>query len=660
VSFPGSTEWLDEHGILERVWNERPYVRYSPGNAAKTAGGSWVASASGLQRVLDEYAGLEDEQIKFAVKVANGGENPYRDEHLETMDGGFLIMRKSPPGLEHHGKAYAELRPDNAVATRRRWWEYHGPRPYPAHIAVDSKTGLPCKPKKDGGGPIGRTHLHTAEAMAAHITRQKFEDDHFPGDPRLDEVHWHQDVAKYCFMRGAYVTQRVQRKDGTWFERQEKDESESIARRLDMHDLAFERFERDPATIYFALEGCLKADAILSEIIRLDLDATVVSVPSVTLWRAQELDEFIELYLLRRRVVIVCDSDATRNPLVRTQGLLLRSFLLNRGVASAEIVTPEYPGSEDPSFLQRNPVPEAVAQKMFWKPFDGGRWAVDVTKLDKKGKPLLNGVDDLIGDAWKKNPNRKPLDELKRLGNQVSENVLQWVRDHPRKTMGKDYRADANDAIALEGMLAHASPPTGDFPHWTYWGSAETLATVLDYDEPPQSPARVVHYKKPDPARLPAWVRRTQRSLRSLVDRWALELLAGSDEIQQKRVRTKGGWRLTGFDFFDRPRYRIVAEELEPRELSRRSLAELPEADYYNRAADLLQGRANGDVKSVAIGKERMQTTDLVDERLSRIELREQMHGEALDDIRSTVHLLAERLEDEGFAEAARRLGFID
>jgi hypothetical protein len=467
---------------------------------------------------------------------------------------------------------YAELRPDNAVATKSRTWHYHGPRPYPEHVAIDAKTGRPCNPKEAGGGPIAESHLHTTKSMDAHVRRDKFEDDHFPGDPRLDQVHSHQDVAKYCFISSAWVTQQIQRKDGSWYDHKEKDESESIARRLDVHPWAADRL--GAGLIYVGLEGCIKADAILSEILRHDLDASVVSFPSVTLWNAgEELGEFVERYLLGKRVVIVCDSDGARNPLVRTQALLLRSYLHNRGARDTEIVAPPYPGSQ---------------QK------DGG-WVVDPAQLDDKGKPKLNGVDDHLGAGHE-------LGELKRLGNQTEEDMLQWVRDHPRRGMGKDWRADVRDAIALRGICENSAPPDNEFPHWTYRSSVGKLATVTEYeDPPPRAPARVIPYRERRRSSLPAWAQAVQDSMTSLIARGALEKVSGSEEVRPKMVRTSKGWRTFGWDYSDRPRYRIVPPELWPKKLGRRALSELPLADHYNRIADHLQNSRKENVKFDAI-----------------------------------------------------------
>jgi hypothetical protein len=612
----GASEWLKEHGILPDVWKER-YVRYSRGSAVQNSEGDWVGSTEGVQRILDEYAGLDfKQQVRFALNIANGGKDPYRQdnfskypgEHPQRVDaGGFLIMRHAPPRLEHYGKVYAEMRPDNSVATRYRTWHYHGPRPYPEHVKIDKKTGRPCKPKEAGWQtPIAASRIYAPEQMRDHIGRELYDDDHFPGDPRLNEVHCHQRVAKYCFIPGLRVDIAVVNEDGTPrmdengepITRSMKDE-ESIARRLDMHRMAAERLEAGVSLVYFCAEGCLKADAILSEILRYDLDASVVSVPSVTLWNCEELEDFIRMYLQGKRVVIVCDADGARNDRVWTQMLLLRSFLWNRGVADTEVVAPPYPGSK------QKPAPGWVFNraKKVWYLAPGQKWAVDPEQFDK-GKPLLNGVDDLIGAkpeqlerllGYRCEGSR--LDELRRLGNQVTEDIQQWIRKHPRKTKGKSHLADARDAMALEALLMHASRPNDIYPFWTYWSSAEMLATVLEYDEPPKPlPKHILYVSKRKPS-LPAKYDRVKRAMPSLVDRGLLEKIEGSEEIERKWVRVKGGKRRSvGYGYEQdadgkemRPRYRIVPPELAPNELGRRSLSELPEPEFYNRVADHLE-----------------------------------------------------------------------
>src|SRR5215207_836024 len=70
--------------------------------------------------------------------------------------------------------------------------------------------------------------------------------------------------------------------------RRVKNRKNNLARRVDIHPMALERLEAAEA-VYFGIEGCLKADAILSAIIREGRNESVFSVPSVSLWEAEEL-----------------------------------------------------------------------------------------------------------------------------------------------------------------------------------------------------------------------------------------------------------------------------------------------------------------------------------------------------------------------------------
>ena len=79
---------------------------------------------------------------------------------------------------------------------------------------------------------------------------------------------------------------------------------------------------------------------------------TVVSVPSVTLWGAPELDRFIDLFLkfvysanknVSPEIVIVPDADAYNadHRLVRQQALFFRSYLRRKGLEATIAAPPE-------------------------------------------------------------------------------------------------------------------------------------------------------------------------------------------------------------------------------------------------------------------------------------------------------------------------------
>lgn len=127
------------------------------------------------------------------------------------------------------------------------------------------------------------THLVTSHADGEGLVRCT---NHLPG------CHMHYGTHKYHFPKGA-----------------------GNGARLDMHPWAAERLQqllRSPTDWYvvFALEGCLKADAALEHILDHNEPATVVSVPSITLWhQADGLQRFTMEYLQGLSVYVVCDSD---------------------------------------------------------------------------------------------------------------------------------------------------------------------------------------------------------------------------------------------------------------------------------------------------------------------------------------------------------------
>jgi hypothetical protein len=101
-----------------------------------------------------------------------------------------------------------------------------------------------------------------------------------------------------------------------------------------MHPLAWERFTNAPR-VFFAIEGCIKSDAILSA------GVAVLGVPSVTLWDGPEEElEAVFRQFRDEEVVIVADSDWTRVPGVLTQAMLCRSALRRLGLRNVVVAAP--------------------------------------------------------------------------------------------------------------------------------------------------------------------------------------------------------------------------------------------------------------------------------------------------------------------------------
>jgi hypothetical protein len=105
------------------------------------------------------------------------------------------------------------------------------------------------------------------------------------------------------------------------------------AARIDMHPDAWTKFSNTPM-VFFVIEGCIKADAILTA------GYPVFSAPSVTLWDVPELKPVIERYAKNRVVYIVADADWYGNDQVLTQALLCRTRVLSLGAAEAHVCAP--------------------------------------------------------------------------------------------------------------------------------------------------------------------------------------------------------------------------------------------------------------------------------------------------------------------------------
>jgi hypothetical protein len=166
--------------------------------------------------------------------------------------------------------------------------------------------------------------------MEKHIAKE-----HPAGN--TNDVHSHENRAKYVFLSG-----------------------DDHARRVDVNPLAFRRRFRTGRSllrvcrVYFAIEGCLKADAILTAILKTGEDASVINVPSVTLWDTPDL-EFLANHFLdpwsereaRPEVVIVPDADWFSKPEVLTQALLCRSLCRRLGFETCIAAAPIWPGLQE-------------------------------------------------------------------------------------------------------------------------------------------------------------------------------------------------------------------------------------------------------------------------------------------------------------------------
>jgi hypothetical protein len=190
---------------------------------------------------------------------------------------GWVMTRHPIPGGE---PIFAELRPDGPVP--------QGPTVH-THSAPEFV---------DEGA---QWYLHT------HSDDEKVQDEHEAARAVCYVNHRHTNEKKYTFPMG-----------------------EGRAARLDVHPKALEMFERGRLKYaFYALEGVLKADAILSA------DEPAFSVPGVTLWYGarEEFTAFADRYLRGVTLFVITDSD-WHNPNVVFNGLLCMDSLMDAGITA--------------------------------------------------------------------------------------------------------------------------------------------------------------------------------------------------------------------------------------------------------------------------------------------------------------------------------------
>jgi hypothetical protein len=277
------------------------------------------------------YVDLEDVfQADPNYRDLEPGQLRFLDLLMEQSDG-IVMVRHAPPlkGIDLP-PIFAELRPLDAVLTSTR-----------RHNFIDKN------------GMFWAHHTKPYERLTRgwqkHVARDEALDDH----RRVNnpDEHQHENRAKYLFPPGVHrevpwknhehaaMTPdkleahlgRYEHPDGsdTIHFKRTKDPAVNRAKRIDVHPWAVEKLV-DAEVVYFALEGCLKADAILTEILRTGERASVCSVPSVTLWDCREFTYFVQQYVKGRICIIIPDADwqdERKGGAILSQALYCRSAI---------------------------------------------------------------------------------------------------------------------------------------------------------------------------------------------------------------------------------------------------------------------------------------------------------------------------------------------
>jgi hypothetical protein len=277
-SWGDSESFRRDHAISEEVWNRRGYGWYRSGADGVTDLGN-----------IDE--GYKNPAIREAVE-------------RRTRVPGLAIRRRALPGTREKPKPLAELRPDRPLPLYERWHAHPGPK---NHTHDYRDPFRPCHKNRHPPGSRRRGHhRHVEEAkylfLPAEMVERVWLAPVMP--PGVDLWDWiANDTAAQLSKRvGGDVTapwnKEVLEKrlglelpegevtiDGVVYKIESRmgKAAQSEAMRIDVNPLAWDML-RDAERVYLGAEGCIKADAMLTDIIRRGEKATVFSWPSVTLW----------------------------------------------------------------------------------------------------------------------------------------------------------------------------------------------------------------------------------------------------------------------------------------------------------------------------------------------------------------------------------------
>jgi hypothetical protein len=340
----------DDNGGPIRVTRHRKKCSTHSGGACdcKPAVSLGETCARNREAVIAAYETLLTSQQGFAKRIAG-------------LSDGLLIQRYAPPGLGLP-PIYPEMRPDNKVLVGQKWTE----------LARHDFDGRLPDWRRDRAWERDRVRIYTLAEARFHIVRH-------PDHGNLNASQMSDDEIRKLTLKELREIYEAGAKKGTHrhledptqyvFAKGEDPNGRGLAARLDMHPLAARMLDR-AEFLFFCIEGCLKADSILTGIVLDGLRATVVSVPAVWLWKRNgkpipELGDFFRKYALGKPVVIVPDADWHTKYAVREAARECKDELEAIGLRCCVAAPPYDPDDLDP----------------------------------ETGKPRLNGVDDYRADG---------------------------------------------------------------------------------------------------------------------------------------------------------------------------------------------------------------------------------------------------------------------
>lgn len=377
---PGSDAWLEAHGISRSVFEKRPYVKYE---ASKTD--------PALAEAYKEYP----EAQKFFLRTAE----------QEGQRGGYIMYKHQVPGSPF-GPVPPQVRPNTGVNTNpankaKRATELKNAqdrletlkKATPALLKKERtesvkqaklnveriKNATPEKIRKEAADNLAKANdnlkkakesgdperIRTAQKDAVNAKRQALKETNRANNWNQEKENYDAETnLRYAEERLKRVNEDPQgalaseiKSQGRIIDRAQSRFDKTSAKyvfapgtssaRIDMNPDAqnVKNLTEGKGRIYFAMEGAIKGDAVLTALKKEDPTASVVNVPSVTLWQqkggaADELKWFAGKYGKGREIVLIPDADGVTNPNVMAQAKAMGAALRNFGAGNVIMAAP--------------------------------------------------------------------------------------------------------------------------------------------------------------------------------------------------------------------------------------------------------------------------------------------------------------------------------
>lgn len=380
---PGSSAWLEAHGIAPKIFASRPYVQYEASKTDPAVQEAFKGTPQGL-RFWNQKAAQEGQtggfimykhpvpgspygpiapQVRPNVSVVT---NPAKRAYADTVHKNDVArlesLKKATPSLV--------IKERREVLKQTKTHLERVKEATPEKIRAEAASNLQKATDKlataKASGDKGKIFEAQKELVGAK--RQALKETNRANNWRPDKELYNAETAvKYAENRLAKAVDNPK----AALEAEIKSQTSTVKRsanrlektaakyvftpgepsaRIDMNQDAqnVRNLTEGKGRIYFAMEGSIKADALLTAAKKEDPTAAVVNVPSVTLWQQKgkggdtegEIKWFAENYGKGRQIILIPDADGVTNPNVMAQAKAMGSALRTFGATDVTLAAP--------------------------------------------------------------------------------------------------------------------------------------------------------------------------------------------------------------------------------------------------------------------------------------------------------------------------------